>query len=133
LTGAVAASTAAEPAADSAADNQDSGGSQIQVILPRVNGKAPLIVGLALVILGLGFVLLYPWLRRRPALVATWFGKVNTMAGAVTLGLSAILVLAGGPVQQVDLGLGALLAVTAIGHFVTLWRRTFRPPATAGS
>ncbi len=82
---------------------------------------------------GLGFVLLYPWLRRRPALVATWFGKVNTMAGAVTLGLSAILVLAGGPVQQVDLGLGALLAVTAIGHFVTLWRRTFRPPAPAGS
>ncbi|MGB9455672.1 MAG: carboxypeptidase-like regulatory domain-containing protein [Bryobacteraceae bacterium] len=59
LTGAVAAPTAAEPAADSAADNQDSGGSQIQVILPRVNGKAPLIVGLALAILGLGFVLLY--------------------------------------------------------------------------
>jgi len=58
LTGAVAASaTAAEPA-DSAADSQDSG-SRIEVILPRVNGKAKLIVGLALAILGLGFVLLY--------------------------------------------------------------------------
>lgn len=60
LTGAAEASAAAdEPAADSAADQQDSGGSRIEVILPRVNGKAMLIVGLALAILGLGFVLLY--------------------------------------------------------------------------
>ncbi len=58
LTGAVMASAAAEPAADSAADSQDSG-SRIEVILPRVNGKAKLIVGLALAILGFGFVLLY--------------------------------------------------------------------------
>ena len=59
LTGAVAASAAAaEPAADSAADSQDSG-SRIEVIPPRVNGKAKLIVGLALAILGLGFALLY--------------------------------------------------------------------------
>jgi hypothetical protein len=58
LTGAVAASTAAaEPAADSSAD-QDSG-SRIEVIPPRVNGRAKLIVGLALAILGLGFALLY--------------------------------------------------------------------------
>jgi hypothetical protein len=57
LTGAVAAAAAAEPAADSA-DSQDSG-SRIEVILPRVNGKAKLIVGLALAILGLGFALLY--------------------------------------------------------------------------
>ena len=60
LTGAVTASAAAaEPAADSAADSQDSSGSRIEVILPRVNAKAKLIVGLALAILGLGFVLLY--------------------------------------------------------------------------
>jgi hypothetical protein len=58
LTGAVAASAAAEPAADSSADSQDSG-SRIEVIAPRVNGKAKLIVGLALAILGLGFALLY--------------------------------------------------------------------------
>jgi len=59
LTGAVTASAsaaAAEPADSS--DSQDSG-SRIEVILPRVNGKAKLIVGLALAILGLGFVLLY--------------------------------------------------------------------------
>ncbi len=56
LTGAVTASAAA---ADSSADSQDSGGSRIEVILPRVNAKAKLIVGLALAILGLGFVLLY--------------------------------------------------------------------------
>jgi phosphatidylglycerophosphate synthase len=82
---------------------------------------------------GLGFLLFYPWLRRRPALVATRFGKVNTMVSAVTLGVSAILVLAGGPSQQADVLLGALLAVTAIGHFVTLWRRTFHPEATLTS
>jgi hypothetical protein len=58
LTGAVTASAAAEPATDSSADSQDSG-SRIEVILPRVNAKAKLIVGLALAILGLGFVLLY--------------------------------------------------------------------------
>ena len=57
LTGAVAASATAEPAADSAAE-QDSG-SRIEVIPPRVNGKAKLIVALALGILGLGFALLY--------------------------------------------------------------------------
>jgi hypothetical protein len=57
LTGAVAAS-AAEPAADSSGDQQDSG-SRIEIILPRLYGKAGLIVGLALAILALGFVLLY--------------------------------------------------------------------------
>jgi hypothetical protein len=62
LTGAAAPSAAAGPAAgadDSGADSQDSGGSRIEVILPRVNAKAKLIVGLALAILGLGFALLY--------------------------------------------------------------------------
>jgi hypothetical protein len=56
LTGTVVPA-AAEPAADSAAE-QDSG-SRIEVIPPRVNGKAKLIVVLALGILGLGFALLY--------------------------------------------------------------------------
>jgi len=58
LTGAVAAAAAAEPAADSGADQQDSG-SRVEIVLPRVNSKAGLIVGLALAILALGFVLLY--------------------------------------------------------------------------
>jgi len=59
LTGAVTASAAAEPAAESPAESQDSGGSRVEVILPRVNARAKLILGLALAILGLGFVLLY--------------------------------------------------------------------------
>lgn len=74
---------------------------------------------------GVGFLLLYPWLRRRPALVATRFGKINTVASAVTIGVSSLLVLAGGPARQTDIALGAVLAATALGHFVTLWRRTF--------
>jgi len=58
LSGAAEASAAA---ADSSADAEqsDSGSSRIEVIPPRVNAKAGLIVGLALAILGLGFVLLY--------------------------------------------------------------------------
>jgi len=74
---------------------------------------------------GVGFLVLYPWLRRPPAMVATSFGKFNTMASAVTIGVSSLLVLAGGPAWQTDIALGAVLAVTALGHFVTLWRRTF--------
>lgn len=81
---------------------------------------------------GVGFLLLYPWLRRRPALVATRFGKVNTLASAVTIGVSSLLVLAGGPAWQTDIALGAVLAATALGHFVTLWRRTF-PSRRTGS
>jgi phosphatidylglycerophosphate synthase len=73
----------------------------------------------------LGFLLLYPWLRRRPALVATPFGKINTLASAVTLATSSLLVLAGGPALQADIAFGAVLAATAVGHFVVLWRRTF--------
>ncbi|MFZ0995329.1 MAG: CDP-alcohol phosphatidyltransferase family protein [Candidatus Dormiibacterota bacterium] len=75
----------------------------------------------------LGFLLLYPWLRHRPALVATPFGKINTLASAVALATSSLLVLAGGPAWQADVGFGALLAVTAVGHFAVLWRRTFPP------
>jgi CDP-diacylglycerol--glycerol-3-phosphate 3-phosphatidyltransferase len=73
----------------------------------------------------LGFLLLYPWLRHRPALVATRFGKVNTLASAVALATSSLLVLAGGPAWQADIGFGAVLAATAVGHFAILWRRTF--------
>jgi len=57
LTGAAPPPAAAEPTPDAAAD-QDSG-SRIEVIPPRVNGKATLIVGLMLAILALGFALLY--------------------------------------------------------------------------
>jgi CDP-diacylglycerol---glycerol-3-phosphate 3-phosphatidyltransferase len=73
----------------------------------------------------LGFLLLYPWLRHRPALVATRFGKVNTLLSAIALAASSLLVLAGGPAWQADIGFGALLAATAAGHFAILWRRTF--------
>lgn len=73
----------------------------------------------------LGFLLLYPWLRHRPALVATRFGKVNTLASAVALATSSLVVLAGGPAWQADIGFGAVLAATAVGHFAILWRRTF--------
>ncbi len=55
LTGEAAEAPAA--ASDSGA-SQDSG-PQIEQILPRVNSKAPLILGLALGILALGFVMLY--------------------------------------------------------------------------
>ncbi len=63
LTGAVA-----PPPAQSgdAAGEQDSAGPPIEQIMPRLNGKAPLIVALALGILALGFVLLY----RAPAAAA---------------------------------------------------------------
>ncbi|MGC1185614.1 MAG: CDP-alcohol phosphatidyltransferase family protein [Candidatus Dormiibacterota bacterium] len=74
---------------------------------------------------GVGFLLLYPWLRRRPALVATRFGKVNTLVSAVAIGVSSLLVLAGGPARPTDIGFGVVLAATALGHFVVLWRRTF--------
>ena len=58
LTGAAETPAAAAPADDSSG-GEDSGGSRIEVILPHVNGKATMIVGLALAILALGFVLLY--------------------------------------------------------------------------
>ena len=82
---------------------------------------------------GIGFLVLYPWLRRRPALVATRFGKVNTVASAVTLGVSSLLVLAGGPAGQVDIAFGSVVAATAVGHFVTLWRRTFPSTTVMGA
>lgn len=82
---------------------------------------------------GIGFLVLYPWLRHRPALVATRFGKVNTLVSAVTMGVSALLVLVGGPAPQADVALGAILAVTALGHFVTLWRRTFNSGAATAA
>jgi hypothetical protein len=56
LTGGVAAAPASGDTADQA---PESSGPQIEQIMPRVNSKAPLILGLALGILALGFVTLY--------------------------------------------------------------------------
>ncbi len=72
----------------------------------------------------LGFLVLYPWLPRRPAMVATRFGKVNTFASGVCLGGSSLLVLAGAPTLVFDLVLGAVLAATAVGQILTLARRS---------
>lgn len=71
----------------------------------------------------LGFLLLYPWRPRRPAMVATSFGKINTVASALSMGISAVLVLARGPAGAVDIGLAAVLGATALGHFAVLARR----------
>ena len=72
----------------------------------------------------LGFLVLYPWLPRRPAMVATRFGKVNTFASGFGLGGSSLLVLAGAPTLAFDLVLGAVLAATAVGQILTLARRS---------
>ncbi len=80
----------------------------------------------------LGFLALYPWLHQPPQVVATPLGKINTFATALTLGVSSLLVLAGGPAQQVDWGLGALLAITALGHFVILARRMWATQSETG-
>lgn len=72
----------------------------------------------------LGFVVLYPWLPRRPEMVATRFGKVNTFASGVCLAGSSLLVLAGAPTLAFDLVLGAVLAATAVGQILTLARRS---------
>jgi len=47
------------PATDAGAEGDAEGGPKIEQIMPRLYGKAPLIVGLALGILALGFALLY--------------------------------------------------------------------------
>ncbi len=52
-------SGAAVPTADASADQPDNSGPQIEQIMPRVYGKVWPILGLALGILALGFVLLY--------------------------------------------------------------------------
>jgi hypothetical protein len=57
LTGTEAAPPTAAAASD--ADQQDNSGPQIEAIKPRLYSKAPLILGLALGILALGFVMLY--------------------------------------------------------------------------
>jgi len=72
----------------------------------------------------LGFLVLYPWLPRRPAMVATRFGKVNTFASGVCLAGSSLLVLAGAPTLAFDLVLGAVLAATAVGQILTLAGRS---------
>ncbi len=50
---------AAPPGAPDSAEQPDSGGPQIEQIMPRVNNQTKLILGLALGILTLGFALLY--------------------------------------------------------------------------
>ncbi len=91
-------------------------------------GLAPLWLVLLVVVRyalpALGFLLLYPWLPRRPDMVATRFGKVNTFAGGVALAGSSLLVLAGMPTLLFDLVLGVILGATAAGQVVSLARRT---------
>ena len=91
-------------------------------------GLAPLWLVLLVVVRyalpALGFLILYPWLPRRPEMVATRFGKVNTFAGGVALAGSSLLVLAGMPTLVFDLLLGVVLGVTAAGQVVSLARRT---------
>ncbi|MDA8331105.1 MAG: CDP-alcohol phosphatidyltransferase family protein [Candidatus Dormibacteraeota bacterium] len=71
----------------------------------------------------IAFLSLYPWLPRRPEMVATRFGKVNTFASGVALAGSSLLVLAGAPTLAFDLVLGVILAATAVGQILTLARR----------
>ncbi len=70
-----------------------------------------------------GFLLLYPWLPRRPDMVATRFGKVNTFASGVALAGSSLLVLAGTSTVAFDIFIGVVLAGTAAGQIATLARR----------
>lgn len=71
----------------------------------------------------IGFLVLYPWLPRRPEMVATRFGKVNTFASGVCLAGSSLLALAGDSALDFDLVLGAVVAATALGQILTLMRR----------
>ncbi len=95
-----------------------------------VLGFVPLWLGLLVLarygIPAMAFLILYPWLPRRPEMVATRFGKVNTFASGVALAGSSLLVLAGAPTLAFDIALGALLAATAIGQIVTLATRGVR-------
>lgn len=90
-------------------------------------GLAPLWLVLLVVVRygvpAVGFLVLYPWLSRRPDLVATRFGKVNTFASGVALAGSSLLVLSGGPALLFDLAIGAVLAATAVGQIATITRR----------
>ncbi len=90
-------------------------------------GFVPLWMGLLVLarygIPAIAFLALYPWLPRRPEVVATRFGKVNTFASGVALAGSSLLVLAGAPTLIFDLILGAVLAATAAGQILTLVRR----------
>ncbi len=72
----------------------------------------------------IAFLILYPWLRRRPDLVATGWGKTSTFAGAAAVGVGGTLVIAGGPASAFDLALGVVLGVATLVHFAALVRRT---------
>lgn len=90
-------------------------------------GLVPVWMGLLVVarygIPAIAFLSLYPWLPRRPEMVATRFGKINTFASGVALAGSSLLVLSGAPTLVFDLVFGAILAATAAGQIVTLARR----------
>ncbi|MHB1502059.1 MAG: CDP-alcohol phosphatidyltransferase family protein [Candidatus Dormibacteria bacterium] len=90
-------------------------------------GFVPLWMGLLVLeryaIPAIAFLALYPWLPRRPEMVATRFGKVNTFASGVALAGSSLLVLAGTPTLAFDLVMGAILAATAAGQILTLAQR----------
>lgn len=74
----------------------------------------------------LGFLFLYPWLTRRPEMVATWFGKVNTFASGAALAGSSVLVIAGAPTTEFDVVAGVVLGITAGGQMVSLGARSLR-------
>jgi hypothetical protein len=59
LTGSVAAAPAADTSSGGSADSADSGAPQAEVVMPHAMGYAGPILGLALGILALGFILLY--------------------------------------------------------------------------
>ena len=59
LTGSVAPAEASDAASGGSSDSADSGAPQVEVAMAHVNGQRWLIVGLALGILALGFVMLY--------------------------------------------------------------------------
>lgn len=96
------------------------------LILGLVPGWLGALVLARYAIPALGFVLLYPWLPRRPDMVATWFGKVNTFASGAALAGSALLVLAGAPTIVFDVVAGVVVGVTAAGQIVSLGARSLR-------
>ena len=59
LTGAAAAPPANAAGGDAASSDQQDGAPPLEVVMPRIYGKMPYIVGFALGILALGFALLY--------------------------------------------------------------------------
>ncbi|HUY97018.1 MAG TPA: CDP-alcohol phosphatidyltransferase family protein [Verrucomicrobiae bacterium] len=72
---------------------------------------------------GVAFLAIYPGLRRRPTMVATSFGKASTLVVSVTLLVSALLVLGGGPSGAFQVAAAVPIAALAMAHFSVLARR----------